>query len=57
MKALNFLDDFLLLAGCLCVLIGVSQVSVVATWILGGLMLIGWGVLIGFLQNKTGRTK
>lgn len=40
-------DDLLLILGCLCILYGVTMVSIVATWILGGLMLIGFGVMIG----------
>ncbi len=48
----KFLDDLLLVIGCVCVLIGVSKVSIVATWIIGGLMLIVFGVLIGKVKAK-----
>jgi hypothetical protein len=41
------LDDLLLLAGCLAVLVGLAQWSIPATWIAGGLMLIVLAVLIG----------
>jgi cytosine/uracil/thiamine/allantoin permease len=47
MKILEFLDDLLLLAGCICILYGLSLWSVILTWIVGGLMLIGWSLLIG----------
>ena len=41
------LDDILLLAGCVCILYGLSLWNLVVTWIVGGLMLIAFGVLIG----------
>ena len=40
------LDDLLLLAGCACILVGLSMWSVVATWIAAGVMLIGFGVMV-----------
>jgi hypothetical protein len=43
----NYLDDICLVAGCGCILYGVSLWSWAFTWILAGVMLIGFGVLIG----------
>jgi len=48
----RFIDDFLLAAGCLCILYGLSMWSAVVTWIAGGAMLIGFGVLIGKVKAK-----
>jgi hypothetical protein len=44
---LRYLDDILLLAGCGCILYGLSLWNIVITWIVAGLMLVGFGVLIG----------
>ena len=44
---IRYLDDLLLLAGCVLILIGVYQVCPVATWFVAGAMLIVSGVLIG----------
>ncbi len=44
---LNFLDDVLLLAGCGCILYGLSLWSIIITWIAGGLMLVGLTYLVG----------
>lgn len=49
---LRYLDDLLLLAGCLCVLYGLSLWSVIVTWIAGGVMLIGLAVLVGKAKAK-----
>lgn len=43
----NFMDDVLVLAGCGCILYGLSLLSVVAMWIVAGVMLIVGGLLIG----------
>jgi len=43
----KFFDDLLLVAGCLCVLQGLSLWNPVVTWIAAGVMLIVFGVLIG----------
>jgi hypothetical protein len=48
----KYLDDVLLVLGCACMLIGVSKISIVATWIIGGVMLIVFGVLIGKVKAK-----
>jgi hypothetical protein len=42
----DYLDDLLLLAGCLCILYGLSIWSAVITWITAGIMLIGFWVMI-----------
>jgi hypothetical protein len=47
-----FLEDILVLAGCICILIGLSLWSAVATWIAGGLMLIGFGVMFAMGKLK-----
>lgn len=46
-----FIDDFLLVAGCICILVGLAQWNLVITWVVAGLMLIGWGVLIGKVNS------
>lgn len=43
---LRFLDDFLLVAGCACILYGLSRWSAIITWIVAGAMLIGFGMMI-----------
>lgn len=48
----KFSDDILLIAGCACVLIGLAQWSVIATWIVAGLMLAGFGLLIGKAKSN-----
>lgn len=40
-------DDLLLVAGCACILRGLSLFSPVVTWIAAGIMLIGFGLLLG----------
>jgi hypothetical protein len=47
----RFLDDILLVAGCIAILVGLAQWNLVITWVVGGLMLIGWGVLIGKVKS------
>jgi len=47
----RFLDDILLITGCIAILVGLTQWNLVITWIVGGLMLIGWGVLIGKVKS------
>ncbi len=41
-----YLDDILFFLGCLCILRGLSIWSVVVTWIIAGVMLIVFGVMI-----------
>jgi len=40
-------DDLLLILGCVCILYGLSMWSIPITWITGGLMLAGFGVVVG----------
>ena len=42
-----YLDDLLIVAGCVLILIGTYLVHPVATWFVAGGMLIALGVLIG----------
>jgi hypothetical protein len=51
-KLFRFVDDLLLLAGCGCALVGISKLSIPATWIIGGLMMIGFAVLVGKAKGK-----
>lgn len=46
-QLLRFLDDILLVAGCICVLYGFSLINTAATWIVAGGMLIGLAYLVG----------
>jgi hypothetical protein len=48
----NFVDDALLVAGCLAVLVGLAMISIPLTWIVGGIMLIGFSVLVGKAKAK-----
>jgi uncharacterized membrane protein SirB2 len=43
----RYLDDLLVVSGCVLVLGGVYQISPVATWLVAGGMLILFGVLLG----------
>lgn len=43
----NFIEEMLMISGGVCILIGLSKWSVPVTWIMGGLMLVGFAVLIG----------
>lgn len=47
-----YLEDLLLLAGCGCVLYGLSLWSAVITWVVAGAMLIGLAVMIGMEKAK-----
>ncbi len=49
---LRFLDDLLLVAGCACILYGLSLLSAIATWIVAGAMLIVFSVLIAKEKAK-----
>lgn len=46
------LDDLLLLAGCGCILYGLSMWSAIITWIAAGIMLIGLAVLVGIRKGR-----
>lgn len=48
----KYIDDLLLVAGCVCILVGLAQWSPAATWIAGGVMLIIFGVMIGKVKAK-----
>jgi len=52
---MRYLDDVLLFLGCLCVLYGLSLWSAIATWITGGLMLIGLAILVGKAKANAAR--
>jgi len=47
----RFIDDLLVVAGCVAILVGLAQWNLVITWVVAGLMLIGWGVLIGKVKS------
>ncbi len=53
MKALKFLTDILLISGCGLILVGVYQVWPMATWFVGGAMLIIFGIAIGIGNRGT----
>ncbi len=59
MRVLSFLrsifDDLLILAGCVVILIGVYQIFIPAAWILGGVMLIVFGVLLAGIGGNGDR--
>jgi hypothetical protein len=46
------IDDILMVAGCGCILYGLSLWNVAVMWVCAGIMLIGWGVLIGKMKAK-----
>ncbi len=43
----NYLDDLLVLVGCVVILVGLSLWNIVATLVVAGSMLIGFGLLVG----------
>jgi hypothetical protein len=43
----DYLDDVLFIAGCVVILYGLAQLNTVLTWIAGGVMLIGFGLMVG----------
>jgi len=43
----KFLDDILMLAGCACIIYGLSLWNLVVTWIVAGMILIGLAYLVG----------
>jgi hypothetical protein len=49
----KFFDDLLMVVGCICVLIGLSKWNVIITWVIGGLMLIVFGVLVGIGKARS----
>ena len=44
---IKFLDDLFILAGCGLIVIGTYQICPVATWFVGGVTLVLFGVLVG----------
>ena len=48
----KYLEDLLVVLGCVCILYGLSLWSVIVTWIVGGLMLAGAGFVIGKVKAK-----
>lgn len=51
-RLVKYVDDLLLIAGCICILVGLAQWSIPMTWMAGGGMLISFGVLVGKLKAK-----
>lgn len=49
--ARNF-EDMLLVLGCILILVGLAQWNATVTWIVAGMMLIGWGFLIGKAKSN-----
>lgn len=49
--ARNF-EDMLLALGCILILFGLAQWNAIVTWIVAGMMLIGWGFLIGKAKSN-----
>lgn len=49
--ARNF-EDMLLALGCILILVGLAQWNAIVTWIVAGMMLIGWGFLIGKAKSN-----
>ncbi len=49
---IRLFDDVLLLAGCGCILYGLSMWNVIITWIVAGSMLIGLAILVGKAKAK-----
>ena len=47
----KWIDDLLVAAGCVLILIGTYLTVPAATWFIGGGMLIGWGILLGLLNS------
>lgn len=48
----RWLDDLLFIAGCLCILYGLSLWNMIITWLVAGVMLIVFGVMIGVMIGK-----
>ncbi len=50
------MDDVLLLAGCGCILSGLAQWNAILTWIVAGMMLIIFGILVGKAKPWSGKS-
>jgi hypothetical protein len=48
----TFLSDFVILAGCGCIVYGLFLWNIIVAWVMAGLLLIAWGVLIGLIRAK-----
>ena len=51
-RFVRYVDDILLIAGCACILVGLAQWSIPMTWMVGGGMLVSFGVLVGKVKAK-----
>jgi hypothetical protein len=51
-KLYRYLDDILVLSGCIAILYGVYLLNPLAVWFVGGGMLITTGVMVGMEQEK-----
>jgi len=49
---MKFLDDILILSGCILVVYGVSLIYIPAAWIAAGVLFIGFGVIFGIGNEK-----
>ena len=48
----RYFEDLLLLVGCIFILVGLAQWNAIVTWVVAGMMLIGWGFLIGKVNSN-----
>ena len=48
----KYLDCWLLTPGCMCVVIGLAQWNAVIAWVAGGVMLMGFGLMVGKAKAK-----
>lgn len=48
----KFLDDILILIGCVLVVYGVSLIYIPAAWITAGILFVAFGVLFGIGNEK-----
>lgn len=49
----NYVDDLLMMAGGVCIVVGIGMWSIPAAWIASGIELIGLAVLIGARDAAT----
>lgn len=49
----KYLDDSLILLGCVLVLVGIWQIYPAAAWIAGGIMAMGGGIVMGYLRSQS----
>jgi len=47
----RYLDDVLILLGCALILVGVWKINQVATWFVGGGMLIVFGIILAISRR------